>query len=92
MTITISPFLIEAYDEVFTLWKQSEGVGLSSADSRENIHYFLEQNPGMSFVASAEGRIIGTVLTGHDGRRGYIYHLAVHPDRRRQGLGRTLVV
>jgi L-amino acid N-acyltransferase YncA len=91
MTITIQSFKNEVYEEVLALWQKCEGVGLSGADSRENIHHFLERNPGMSFVASAEGRIMGTVLAGHDRRRGYIYHLAVHPDRRRQGLGRRLV-
>jgi L-amino acid N-acyltransferase YncA len=91
MTITIQSFNNEVYKEVLALWQKCEGVGLSGADSRENIHHFLEQNAGMSFVASAEGRVIGTVLAGHDRRRGYIYHLAVHPDRRRQGLGRRLV-
>ncbi|MBI4765289.1 MAG: GNAT family N-acetyltransferase [Deltaproteobacteria bacterium] len=91
MAITIQPFRIEAYDEVFSLWRQSKGVGLSGADSRENIHSFLNRNPGMSFLASEEDRILGTVLAGHDRRRGYIYHLAVHPDRRRQGIGRRLV-
>lgn len=91
MTLTISPLRIETYDEVLNLWHQCEGIGQSGADSRENIQDFLERNPGMSFVASTEGRIVGTVLTGHDSRRGYIYHLAVHPDLRRQGLGRRLV-
>ena len=91
MTLNILPFLIEAYDEVMTLWRQCEGVGLSDADSRENIRSYLERNPGMSFVALTEGRIIGAVLAGHDGRRGYIHHLAVHPEWRRLGLGRELV-
>jgi phosphinothricin acetyltransferase len=91
MTITISPFMIEAYDEVLTLWQQCEGIGLSNADSREKIRSYLERNPGMSFLAQTQGRLIGAVLAGHDGRRGYIYHLAVHPEWRRQGLGRQLV-
>jgi phosphinothricin acetyltransferase len=90
-TGTISPFIIEDYNEIILLWQQCEGVGLSGADSRENIHSFLLQNPGMSFVALKEGRIIGTILVGHDDHRGYIYHLAVHPDQRRKGLGRSLV-
>jgi N-acetylglutamate synthase len=92
MEMTISPMTIESYNEVFALWQQTDGVGLSSADSRDAIHSFLEKNPGSSFVSIVDGRIIGTILSGHDGRRGYIYHLTVHPDYRRQGLGRKLVV
>lgn len=83
--------MIEAYDEVLTLWQQCEGIGLSSADSRENIQSYLERNPGMSFLARTQGLLIGAVLAGHDGRRGYIYHLAVHPNWRRQGFGRQLI-
>jgi ribosomal protein S18 acetylase RimI-like enzyme len=89
--INISPFTIDTYDQVIDLWQQTEGVGLSSADSRESIRAYLERNPGMSFIAEQEGTLIGAVLGGHDGRRGYIHHLAVHPDYRRQGLGRKLV-
>jgi len=91
MAITISPFTIEAYDRVIALWQQTEGIGLSSADSRENIQAYLARNPGMSFVAQRGGEVVAAVLGGHDGRRGYIHHLAVRPDCRRQGLGRTLV-
>ena len=91
MTITIQSFNIEFYEDVFALWRKSEGVGLSDADSRENIRSYLERNPGLSFVAFNGSRIVGTVLAGHDGRRGYIHHLAVHPEWRRQGIGRRLV-
>jgi ribosomal protein S18 acetylase RimI-like enzyme len=91
MDITISPLTIAAYDAVIVLWQQIEGIGLSSADSRENIQAYLERNPGMSFVAQRGGEVMGAVLGGHDGRRGYIHHLAVRPDCRRQGLGRALV-
>lgn len=79
------------YDDVLALWQASEGVGLSSADSRDNIAAYLQRNPGMSFVAIADGRVVGAVLAGHDGRRGYIHHLAVDQRFRRQGLGRQLV-
>jgi ribosomal protein S18 acetylase RimI-like enzyme len=89
--MTISPFTIDVYDQVIDLWQQAEGVGLSSADSRESIQAYLERNPGMSFFAEQDGMLVGAVLSGHDGRRGYIHHLAVHPDYRRQGLGRQLV-
>jgi ribosomal protein S18 acetylase RimI-like enzyme len=91
MEITITPMTIESYDEVFSLWQQSEGVGLSSADSRDAISHFLKKNQGLSFVASTNGQIVGTILSGHDGRRGYLYHLVVHSEYRMQGLGRKLV-
>lgn len=73
------------------LWSSTEGVGLSSADSSENIARFLERNPGLSFVATESDVVVGTILCGHDGRRGLIHHLAVASAHRRKGLGRTLV-
>ena len=78
------------YDEVLALWEKSEGVGLSGADSRESIARYLERNPGLSFVARDDGEIVGAVLCGHDGRRGYLHHLAVAPSHRRQGIGEAL--
>lgn len=87
----IRDFTIGDYEEAVSLWKTSEHVGLSSADERENITRFLERNPGMSKVAVENGRIIGTVFCGHDGRRGYLYHLCIYERNRRQGLGRKLV-
>ena len=91
MRIDILQFDIEFYDEVFALWQQCEGLGLSDADSRQNIQSYLDRNPGMSFVALSHGKVVGAVLAGHDGRRGYIHHLAVHPHYRRKGLARQLV-
>ncbi len=92
MAFTISPFTIDRYEDVLTLWKETEGIGLSEADSKESIQFYLERNPNMSFVTKdKEGTIFGAVLCGHDGRRGYIHHLAVRQDYRRQGIGRKLV-
>lgn len=91
MNINITSFEIQSYNEVFALWKQCEGIGLSSADSREGIQMYLDRNPGMCFVALLDGKIVGAILAGHDGRRGYIHHLAIHPDYRRKGLARQLV-
>ena len=91
MESTIRQMTIADYDNVFGLWQASEGVGLSDADSFENIRQYLDRNPGMSFVALMDDKIVGAVLAGHDGRRGYIHHLAVHPDCRKQGIGRNLV-
>ncbi|MBN1381498.1 MAG: GNAT family N-acetyltransferase [Deltaproteobacteria bacterium] len=91
MKVTISPFGIETYDEVFALWRQCDGIGLSDADSRDNIRAYLERNPGLSFIATVDGAVVGAILAGHDGRRGYIHHLAVHPKFRRRGIARQLV-
>ena len=79
------------YPAVITLWRACEGVGLSSADSPEAIARYLQRNPGLSFVACAEEEVIGALLAGHDGRRGFLHHLAVHPAYRRQGFARVLV-
>jgi ribosomal protein S18 acetylase RimI-like enzyme len=59
--------------------------------SKDNIKAYLKRNPGMSFVARSKNAIIAAVLCGHDGRRGYLHHLAVHPDFRNQGIGGALV-
>lgn len=89
--IVLSLFCLEDYDAVFSLWQACEGIGLSEADSRENIARFLARNPGTSVLAWNNATIVGTILAGHDGRRGYLHHLAVHPDYRRRGIGRRLV-
>jgi ribosomal protein S18 acetylase RimI-like enzyme len=90
MTIELRSMTIEDYDQVFALWKATEGIGLSAADERPAIAAYLQRNPGMSFVASDKDRIVGAALCGHDGRRGYLHHLAVAPSHRGKGLGRVL--
>ena len=76
---------------MYELWDQSLGVGLSAADERPSISRFLDRNPGLSFGIREDGRLVGTLLAGHDGRRGYLYHLAIDPAYRRKGFGRALV-
>jgi len=90
MDIDIRPMAIDDYDEVLALWRACEGIGLAGADSREGVAAFLEENPGFSLVALDGDRIVGAVLSGHNGRRGTITHLAVDPSRRRLGIGRRL--
>ena len=87
----ITSFTMNDYAAVLALWGQCEGVGLSSADEPERIEVYLARNLGMSFIARDGEKVIGAVLCGHDGRRGYIHHMAVHPDHRRQGIGQQLV-
>lgn len=86
----IRPFELSDYEDAAHLWRAAEGVTLSGADSREEIGKYLLRNPGLSFVAREEGRLVGAVLCGHDGRRGYVHHLAVAAERRGCGLGREL--
>lgn len=73
------------------LWRRTEGVGLNESDTRPAIAAYLRRNPRFSFVAEKDGRIVGAVLCGHDGRRGYLHHLAVARQHRRRGIGRQLV-
>jgi N-acetylglutamate synthase len=88
----IRPFLMEDYHLAYDLWSRTPGMGLSASDSEDNIRRFLERNPGLSFVAEDHaGGVQGTVLAGHDGRRGFLYHLAVSAACRGQGTGRQLV-
>lgn len=91
MDFEIGAMTIQDYGDVFALWENSEGVGLSDSDSREGIADFLEANPGLSLVARIDGRLVGAVLCGQDGRRGYIHHLAVSPSHRHRGIGGALV-
>ena len=80
------------YDAVYALWLSCRGMGLNHLDdSREGIEKYLKRNPDSCFVAEDAGTIIGVIMAGHDGRRGYIHHTAVHPDHRRQGIAEALV-
>jgi N-acetylglutamate synthase len=84
-------FRIEDFDAVIALWRRTEGVGLNESDTRRANTAYLRRNPKLSFVAEKDGRIIGAVLCGHDGRRGYLHHLAVSKRHRGRGIGRRLV-
>ncbi len=86
----IRSMTIEDYDEIYSMWQITSKRALSEADSRENIERYLLRNKGMSLVALENGRIIGTVLAGHDGRRGFIHHMAVLPEYRRKHIGNAL--
>lgn len=79
------------YDAVLELMQNTPGISLRDADSREATERYLARNPQMSFVAEAQGRVIACVMCGHDGRRGYLQHLQVLPDYRRQGIAQALV-
>ena len=88
--ITIRPMTIEDYDEVYAMWLITSKRALSSADERGQIERYLKRNEGLSQVALIDGKIVGTVLAGHDGRRGFIHHMAVLPEYRRRHIGHAL--
>lgn len=83
---------IDDYDKIYALWMACPGMGLNNLDdSREGIERFLKRNPDTCFVAAEDDQIAGVILAGNDGRRGYIYHTAVSPVHRKQGVGLELV-
>jgi len=91
MTYQISEMSKADYAEAYALWQRCAGIGLSDADSSCAIGSFLERNPRLCFIARQGTTLVGTCLCGSDGRRGYLYHLAVDPTVRRQGIGQALV-
>lgn len=81
------------YDKVYALWKSIKGFGIRKVDdSREGVEAFLKRNPTTSVVAEKDGEIVGAILCGHDGRYGYMYHVCVKEEYRRQGIGKEMVV
>jgi N-acetylglutamate synthase len=88
---SIRPMMISDYDSVIELMKRTPGVTFRDADSRAGTERYLERNPGLSFVAEADHQIVGCVMCGHDGRRGYLQHLVVLPAFRRMGIASALV-
>lgn len=90
--MNIRTMQISDYDEVYALWMSCAGMGLNNLDdSKEGIDRFLKRNPNTCFVAEIENKVIGVIMAGNDGRRGYIYHTAVNPQYRKQGIGHQLV-
>ena len=90
--ICVRTMNIDDYDKVYALWMSCKNMGFNNLDdSREGIEKFLNRNPETSFVAEERNRIVGIVLSGHDGRRGYIYHMAVVETHRGRGIATTLL-
>ncbi|MCQ2524577.1 MAG: GNAT family N-acetyltransferase [Lachnospiraceae bacterium] len=89
----LSAMKIEDYDEVKALWMTIKGFAIRSIDdSKEGVERFLRRNPTTSVVARMDGKLVGAILCGHDGRRGCFYHVCVHENYRRHGIGKAMVV
>jgi len=89
--LDLRPLTLADYDAALALWTATEGMAISSADEQPAIARYLERNPGLSFAAWDGDTLVGAVLAGHDGRRGYLHHLAVSSHYRKQGIGTRLV-
>ena len=89
----IRTMTIEDYQGVHDLWMTIKGFAIRSIDdSREGVASFLKRNPTTSVVAVADGKIVGSILCGHDGRRGCLYHVCVDEACRMHGIGKSMVV
>lgn len=83
---------ISDYEKVYALWMSCKNMGFNNLDdSKEGIEKFLKRNPDTSFVAVENDAVVGIVLAGHDGRRGYVYHMSVAENYRKQGIGTQLM-
>lgn len=81
------------YEQVYSLWMSIKNFAIRSKDdSKEGVARFLRRNPGISVVAEEDGRIVGAILCGHDGRRGCLYHVCVSEQYRLRGIGKAMVV
>lgn len=88
----IRKMVIGDYEKVYDLWIHTKGMGLNNLDdSKDGIGVYLKRNPNTCFVAEQEARIVGVIMSGHDGRRGYIYHTTVAEEMRGSGIGKALV-
>lgn len=89
----IRAMTLNDYEKVYELWMKIKGFAIRSIDdSKEGVERFLNRNPGISVVAEEDGKIIGAILCGHDGRRGCMYHVCVDPEHRLKGIGKSMVV
>lgn len=89
--VEISIFQMKHYEDAYKLWLDVFPISTDASYNRINIEYFLTRNPKTSFVAALNGKVIGTVLAGNDGRRGYIHHLGLLPGYRGRGWGKKLL-
>ncbi len=91
MGSTIRNIYLEDYDAINDFWRKIDGIELAELENKQNFEFFLKRNEGMSFLAVEHEELIGTCLGSHNGRRGFLNHLAVAQSHRRKGIGKMLV-
>ena len=89
----IRTMTMDDYEQVYDMWMTIHGFGIRSIDdSKEGVERFLKRNPTTSVVAEWDGKVVGAILCGHDGRRGCLYHVCVLEEYRKHGIGKAMVV
>jgi len=88
---SLSEMSVSDYDQIYDLWKNSDGIGINDVDTKERLEIFIKKNPNLCYITKKDEKVIGTILCGCDGRRGYIYHAAVNQEYRGHGIGRIMV-
>jgi len=91
MAATIRKMQTADYEQALALWQRTPGMGISAADEKDAIQKFLKKNSSLCYAAFVENALVGTILCGEDGRRGYLYHLAVDVNYQKSGIGKSLV-
>jgi ribosomal protein S18 acetylase RimI-like enzyme len=86
----IETFSMESYDDIISIWRKT-GISIGSTDTKEEIKRILDKNPQLFLVGKINQKIIGVVVGGFDGRRGYVHHLAVDPDYQKRGYGTRIM-
>ncbi len=93
MKYTIRTMKVDDFEAVHELWMSIHGFGIRTIDdSKEGVERFIMRNPSTSVVAEMDGKVVGAILCGHDGRRGCLYHVCVHEAYRMHGIGKAMVV
>lgn len=88
--VKVRVMTIDDYNGICEVWKNHRGINPVD-DSAEGFAKYIRRNPSTSFVAEDNGKIVGTILAGHDGRRGLFHHVSVLPEYQKQGIGKMLV-
>lgn len=86
----IENFTMESYELVVDLWIKS-GISVGSTDTREELERMLQRNPNLFLIGKINNSVIGVVMGGFDGRRGYVHHLTIDPDYQRRGYGKIIM-